>query len=150
MANIVLIRGDKGQVKLEILGYENTQASTIDDSNWLRARIDVVAGPFSGSIVAGLTTVELDSLYQQLAVAVRSLTGNIDFSAMEGNLQIIVKFARTGEVLLQGFVTPDGAERNVLYYEFHTDPITLEVAVQELRRLVTQFPIQHSIHKSVE
>lgn len=151
MGNTAVIRGDKGQIELEILDYENAQVTDIFDSNWLRARIDVVAGPFSGAIMAGLTTVELDSLYQQLAGAVESVAGGVKFETLEGELSIGIEFGQTGVARVQADVVAyDGEKKNALHCEFATDPITLEATVQGLQRLVTQFPIQHSLRTPLE
>ena len=145
MNNTALIRGDEGQLRLEILDYENTQAQTIHDANWLRVAVDVKAGPFSGSIGLALSAVELKTLYLELSRATETLTGSIDFTSMEGNLCLKVDFGRTGVVLMRGVVTPNEPEGNELHFQFHTDPAALEGAVQEFKRLAVQFPAKQSI-----
>jgi hypothetical protein len=145
MSNTMIIQGDKGRVRLEVIKYENMLAKSIDDANWLQAKLDVMAGPFSGSITLALTSNELELLHRKLSNAIKLLTGNIEFATMEGNLRLQMTFERTGEVLVQGSVTQDEAEENVLQYYFLTDPITLEAVVRDLERLVRQFPVKHFV-----
>jgi hypothetical protein len=145
VSNVAVLSGDKGQIRLEIIDYENRQAKTIEDANWLRASLHIDAGPFSGSITLGLTTIELEHLHQALAKSVVSLREAFDFVTIEGNLSLKVEFDRTGQVLVRGVVTPDESEENALRYGFHTDPITLERTAQALGRLTNQFPVKRSI-----
>jgi hypothetical protein len=61
MFNIAHIQGDKGQITVEVLGYENPTATDPDDANWLEAILKLKAGPFSGSLKLAMTTIELES-----------------------------------------------------------------------------------------
>lgn len=146
MDNSMVFHGDKGELRLQVLDYENTRAKIADDANWLRAKLDVKAGPFSGTISCGLTAIELNRLYQEISAATEALKDVVNFQSMEGNLSIQLEFQRTGTATLRGVITPYPAEANALHYEFHTDPISLEAAVQGLKRLVDHFPIRHAPH----
>ena len=145
MDNSVVFLGDKGKLRLDVLDYENKSAKAVDDANWLRAKLDVEAGPFTGTVSFGLTAVELDRLYQELAAATEALRGVVAFQNMEGNLSIQLEFQRTGTATLRGVITPYPAEANALHYEFRSDPISLEAAVKGLKRLVDHFPVKRAI-----
>ncbi|MES2222942.1 MAG: hypothetical protein V4587_18475 [Acidobacteriota bacterium] len=151
MTNTVLIRGDTGRISLEILGYENPMAKDISDLNWLRVKLDVVAGPFQGSVRVAVTTYELADFQQRLTGAVESVAGGVKFETLEGDLRVNIEFARTGVAGVQADVFAyDGGTRSSIHCEFETDPITLEATVQDLRRLAEQFPIQHSLRTPLE
>ena len=145
MGNTALLQGDKGQIKLEVIDYENRQPKTIEDANWLRAILHIEAGPFSGSVNLALTTGELELLHEKIAASGVSLKDVVDFTSMEGNLQLKVEFDRTGVASVTGIVTPDQAGENAIQYGFHTDPITLERAAHEFGRLTNQFPVKRLI-----
>ena len=140
MHESVMIAGDRVKLELEVLGRENFRSQNADDYNWLRANMNIIAGSFGGSITFGVTVPELTELYNQLADGVRTLSGEIRFVTMEGNWALNVTFERTGTAVLNGVVTSSLVEDNSLHYEFRTDGITLEAALQSLRRVLTQYP----------
>jgi hypothetical protein len=146
MSSTALIQGDTGRISLEILGYAYPMAKDINSLNWLRVKLDVVAGPFQGSVRIEVTTDELADFHQHLAGAVKSVAGGVKFETREGELSIRIEFARTGVARVKAdAVAYDGMKRSSIHCEFDTDPITLEATVQDLRRLAEQFPIQHSL-----
>jgi hypothetical protein len=144
MSSSAMLHGDKGHLRLEILGYENPHSKDFDDANWLEARLEVQAGPFSGSFKLALTTGELGSLYQQLAKANKTLSDRVDFTSMEETFSLKVEFSRTGAATLCGVTTPKGGQGNSLHYRFCSEPVTLEAAVSEFARLVERFPAKQS------
>ncbi len=131
-----VLKGDKGEVALEILNYENPGASSVEDSNWLRAVLHVHAGPFSGAIEFGMTTEELSLLYDQLSASTSTLSGKIRYATTEGNWELNVEFERSGSAIVSGVVTPRQAAGNALHYELLSDPISLEAAVKDLQLIV--------------
>jgi hypothetical protein len=145
MSGIALIIGDRGQLALEILGYENPQSQSVDDSNWLRATLKVRGGPFQGAISFGLMAEELAVLHEQLADAIKSLTGTVRFGTMEGNWAINLDFERSGTAVITGTVAADVSEKNLLCYEFRADGITLEAVVRDLGNLVSEYPAKSII-----
>jgi hypothetical protein len=146
MSESALIRGDAGELRLEILGYENPHATNVDDRNWLQARLEITGGPFSGSIELAITAFELAGLHQQLAEVTKSLIGSIRFETMESNWLLNLDFERTGTAVVSGMVIQNQAESNSLQYEFRTDGITLEGMVRDLGKMVAEFPVRQAIH----
>jgi hypothetical protein len=146
MDNVVILKGDKGQLDIEILKYENPNARTIDDANWLLGRLSISAGPFSGSIGVSMTTNELENLHRQLGMVTNNLRGQIDFASLEGNLRIRIHFGSTGTAVVTGIVTPDEADETALHFGFNADPINLEACVLSFGHLLQQFPVKHSIN----
>jgi hypothetical protein len=142
MSEAALLKGDKGKIKIEIFGYEYPIATDVDDSNWLQARLEVSAGPFTGSVEISITAAELAMLCRELTGVTKALTGNVRFETMEGNWTLYLDFQRTGTAVVSGVITPCQAQDNSLHYEFRTDPITLEGLVRDLSRMATIFPVK--------
>lgn len=140
----MLIKGHKGQIALDVKGYENPHASDPEDRKWLRATLEVHGGPFYGSIAIGLTIVEIERLYRLLEESLRTLNAGVHFVTVEGNWTINMGFERTGAVVVTGTVTPDEGEGNALNYQFSTDPITLESAVLDLSKVVRQYSLANA------
>jgi hypothetical protein len=145
MGTRTVLKGDKGEVALEILNYENPGALSLEDSNWLRAVLHVHAGPFSGAIEFGMTADELSLLYDQLAASTSTLSGRIRFATTEGNWELNVDFERSGTAIMSGVVTPRQAGGNALHYEFLSDPINLEAAVRDLQRMTKEYPVKTAL-----
>jgi hypothetical protein len=143
--NAATIRGDKGQLRLEIIGRENPRAQDLDDSNWLRASLEVKGGPFSGTIEFGITAAEIDGLYNELKSKISTLNGSIHFVTMEEDWVLDVVFERTGTVVVSGRVTTKRAQANSLHYEYRTDPITLESVVEDLRCITKSYPAYRAL-----
>lgn len=148
MGNLAIIRGDEGQIALEILGYENVQAQSVDDSNWLGAKLEVRGGVFSGAITFAMTAPELALLYQRVGSATKTLAERVHFQTTEGNWVLNLNFERSGGAVISGTVTPDPVQKNVLHYEFRSDGISLESLVQALGKLVAQYPVRHAVPAS--
>lgn len=148
MSNLAIIRGDEGQIALEILGYENAQAQSVDDANWLRAKLQIRGGPFSGAITFAMTAHELLLLYREVESATKTLTGSVGFQNMEGNWAMNLNFERGGGGIISGSVTSDPGQKNVLHYELHSDGISLEGFVQALGRLAAQYPVRDAVPAS--
>jgi hypothetical protein len=142
MSEAALLKGDNGGIKIEILGYENPNATNVDDSNWLPARLEATGGPFSSSIEIAITAAELAMLCRELTGVTKALTGNVRFETMEGNWTLNLDFERTGTAVVSGMITPSRAQDNSLHYEFRTDPITLEGLVRDLGKMATEFPVK--------
>ena len=79
MKDAASIKGDDGAVALQILGYENAQAQSVDDSNWLGARLEVQGGPFVGVIMFAITAPELARLCQQVKEVTKNVSGKCPF-----------------------------------------------------------------------
>ena len=137
------LSGDGGKLILDIHDYENSHALTVDDRNWLRASMQVIAGPFHGSISFALTAVELESLYRQVRELAKSLKGSMNFENVEGDWDMSLAFEGAFIAVLSGEVrSPDG-EGSALRYQIRTDPITLETWAEKLGALVRKYPVVH-------
>lgn len=139
------LKGDRGELTLEILDYENPRAQNTEDSNWLRANLTIQANPFFGSIEFGLTTDELALLSSQLSTVVSSLSGKVRFATMEGNWTLNVDFERSGTAIVSGMVESKRTLGNRLLYELHAEPIVLESVAGDLARMASMYPIKSAM-----
>ena len=142
MSMRTVLKGDRGELALEILDYENPRAQSVEDSNWLRANLTIQAGPFSGSIEFGLTTDELAVLSSQLSTVMSSLSGQVRFATMEGNWMLNVDFERSGTAIVSGMMTSNRTLGNKLLYELRADPIALEPVVGDVARMTSMYPVR--------
>src|ERR1700753_2654430 len=116
MSHTASIIGQGGKISIEVLGYENLHAPNPDDANWLTTKLSVEVGPFVGSFRAALTIYDLMVLYERLEGALSSLSGQFSFQSTEDNLTLEAKFARDGNVELEGVVQPSSSYKAALHY----------------------------------
>jgi len=145
MNSRMVLKGDIGEIALEVLRYENGQALNIEDKNWLRAILYVQAGPLFGKAEFGMTTYELSVLCRELSAGAKTLMGGIRHATTEGNWQLNIDFERTGTAQISGVLIPSMASNNALHYAFESDPISLESAVNQLRHLMQDYPIKTTL-----
>ena len=140
MSNQITIKGDEGEIILQILGRENVNASNLCDANWLRTTLSVRASSFSGTIEIGLWVPELVALRDRLEAILRNLTDGLQFESMESNWKFNVAFEITGAVIISGSVRKELTQDNMLHYEFRSDPISLELVARDIRRVTEAYP----------
>ena len=92
----------RDRIEVAVLGYERAPVGEYDDDNWLRVRITVHAGAFSGSYDAAFLTEELVRFRGQLEALYSSLRGEAEFTTLEEQLSLRLTGNGRGEVLLRG------------------------------------------------
>lgn len=140
MNNIASIAGQDGKLIVEVLGYENPQASNVDDANWLAVLLSAVVGPFAGKFRVAFTAYDLLALYEKLKTVTMAFSGSVFFQSTEGNLSLEVKFASNGTATLEGVIQPSASYKASLHFRFEIDAGALAAAVKELSTLVEHFP----------
>lgn len=139
----VPIEGSGGSISIEVLGYENPTASNDSDANWLRSRIRIAAGPFSGETDAALTTQDFVYFERELAEALRTLKGKATFQTDEDSLRFDVEMSSRGAATVSGAVKAGGGSQASLRFSFETDQSYLAQTKRALGEIVEHFPVQH-------
>jgi hypothetical protein len=142
MGDRVTIAGGPGKIVIEVFAYERRAAKNEDDANWLVTRVTVAVPPFSGSWDAAITTHELAIFQGELKIALASLSGTAKFRGMEGDLSLIIEFNKRGGAEVTGVSKPNGFLGTELHFDFETDQTFLKKTLQELEKVLQQFPVK--------
>lgn len=138
----VPIKGNGGSISIDVLGYENAAASNDSDANWLRSKIKVAAGPFSGETDAALTTQDFVYFERELAEVLRTLKGKATFQTDEDALRFEVEMSSRGTATVSGAAKAGGGLQASLRFSFETDQSYLAQTKRALAEVTENFPIQ--------
>lgn len=137
----VPIEGNGGSILIEVFGYENVAASNESDANWLRARIKIFAGPFSGVIDAALTTQDFFYFDRELAEVLRTFKGKAVFQTDEDWLCFEVEMGSLGTANVRGTAKAIGS-RSSLMFSFNTDQSYLTNTKRAVAEVTEKFSIR--------
>lgn len=140
----VPIEGTGGSISIEVLGYENAAASNESDANWLKSRIKVVAGPFSGEFDAALTTQDFVYFERELNELLRSLQGKATFQTDEEWLRFEVVMGSRGTCTVSGAAKTSSGSQASLRFAFESDQSWLAETMRALAEVVENFPVRQS------
>ena len=104
MPKTVVLRGDSGQVQIEVLNYERPASVDGSDANWLVCRCGVTVREFSCDVNLSLMTGDFVRFYRELDEALRSLKGTAGFTTAEAGLKFEVAFKSAGHADVSGIV----------------------------------------------
>lgn len=139
----ISIEGNGGSISIEVFGYENATASNDSDANWLRSRIRVAAGPFSGETDAALTTQDFVYFERELTEVLRTLKGKATFQTDEDSLRFDVEMGSRGTATVSGAAKASGGGSQAsLRFAFETDQSYLAQTKRALAEMVKHFPVQ--------
>jgi hypothetical protein len=130
------------QIEVEVIGYERSPVGEYYDDNWLRVRVSVVAGAFSGKYDAAFLTGELESFRKELDELYRTLKGTAKFSTMEDQLSLLFCGNGLGGILLKGAATDIAGIGNSLVFEIILDQTHLHNTLTELNLVTERFPVR--------
>ncbi len=138
----IRIRGEGGQIAVQVLGYERPAAGNLSDANWLNCSINVDISPFSGHYGASLSTQDFLAFGEELAVMSDRLAGEAKFDTDEGALSLRLVMEPLGELLIEGEAVVVGAIRAALKFTLHADQSYLGELRREVAAALNEFPVR--------
>jgi hypothetical protein len=102
----------------------------------LSSTVTIQAGGFLGSFRAFLSTTDLEKLHCQLRSALRTMDGTILFRDYEGELELLIKLHRDGNVLLRGIARPKRLPHGILHFSINSDHFELLRTLRELEAVL--------------
>jgi hypothetical protein len=143
--SVVEIAGDRARIRVEVLGYENTNAQTLDDANWLSSEVAFDIGGVRGALSAALTTHDFAHLHADLGSALDALTGEARLETYEDALALAVDLGGGGRASVSGRIRASEAPRVTVTFAFDSDQSYLARVRAELRALVRAYPVVTSL-----
>jgi len=145
MSKTVAIRGEGGQVQIEVLNYERPKSTEGSDANWLSCRCGLTVREFSCDVSLSLMTDDFVRFLGDLDEALRSLKGTAVFTTLEAGLKLEITFNAAGHANVFGTIQSQLSvvpSRTGLDFSFETDQSFLSYTVEGLRAVVQQFPVR--------
>lgn len=124
---------------LEVIKYD----SDLDwDKNWIKTKITVKGGPFSGQYYADMMTVDFEKFKQELSSLYDNLSGTANFENIEQALQLKIKGDGIGhfEVNVSAAANP-GINSVDLNFSMAFDQTEIKNLINQLDKITKAFPI---------
>lgn len=124
---------------LELIKYD----SDLDwDRNWIRTKVTVKGGKFSGQYIGEFMTVEFEKFKQELTRLHTNLKGFANFNDIEGYLELKIKGDGIGhfEVHVNACDQP-GVNATNLNFSMGFDQTELSELIDQINRITMKYPI---------
>ena len=145
MPETVFVRGNGGEVQVEVLDYERPTSKEGSDANWLVCRCRVTVREFISDVRLSLMSDDFVRFLRNLDDALRSLRGTAVFATAEEGLALEVRFKAAGHADVSGIVQSQLSvipSRTNLDFSFESDQSFLSETVKGLRALIQRFPVR--------
>ncbi len=125
---------------LELINYN----STLDwDNNWIKTRVTLKAGAFTGQYVTDMMTVDFERFKQELTPLYENLGGSASFSDLEQALELKIKGDGIGHFQLDVVACDSpGIYGSTLEFTMSFDQTILKSIANQLERITKAFPIK--------
>lgn len=142
MKTLRIGRQDHERLLFFVLGYERPYSGEFYDDNWLKARVEITVGSFSGSFDLSLTTQDFVSFLRQLDRLYQTLKGEAKFQTMESQMEFLLVCNARGGIEVSGYAIDRASDGNRLEFQFCIDQSYLVSTLRELREITAEFPIR--------
>lgn len=124
---------------MEFLKYD----SDIDwDKNWIKTRIFIKGGSFSGEYIANIRTVDFAGFKKSLGALYDNLSGSAEFYDIEEYLTLKIKGDGIGHFEMQVTACDKpGYEASYLNFTMHFDQTYIKGLVNNLNKITEVFPV---------
>jgi hypothetical protein len=130
-------------IRIEPLQTTYSNSDSDWDKNWINTKIMVVAGSFSGTYTADLTSFDFEYFKHDLRYLYDNLNGSVEFKDLEGYLQLSIKGDGIGHFNTKVICCDNpGIEGGELHFELSFDQTFIKSIVQNLNEITEKFPIK--------
>ena len=129
-------------VRLEPIELVNINSTLDWDNNFIKTKIILKGGAFSGQYIADIMTIDFEKFKQELGPLYDNLGGSATFADLEHALELKIKGDGIGhfEVNAKAFDKPN-IDRSVLTFTMSFDQTELKSIMNQLDRITKKFPI---------
>jgi hypothetical protein len=129
-------------VRLEPIELIDYKSSLDWDRNWIKTKIVIKGGAFSGQYQADIMTIDFEKFKQELSKLYDNLKGGAIFEDLEHALQLKILGDGNGhfEVKVKANDNP-GIERSELSFTLTFDQTQIKDLVNQLDKITKVFPI---------
>jgi hypothetical protein len=142
MAVFALGGESRDRIEVEVLGYERAPVGDYHDDNWLKVRVSISAGAFSGQYHAAFLTDELVAFRDELDTLYRSMRGDAKFSTLEKQLTLHISGNGRGEIYVRGAAVDVAGSGNRLEFALELDQTHVQHTLNQLSVVISAFPVR--------
>ena len=132
---------EKERLELVVHGYSCDEYDNEYDANWLHAVVSISSGAFKGSVTLNVMATELAVFTKQTSALFENLSGEAELTTLEDQLKIKLCGDGIGHICVSGYVRDQvGIGFNTLQYELAIDQTQLKSSIEELIKLLDEYP----------
>jgi hypothetical protein len=129
-------------ISITVIGLLVIDATSNWDKNWLKTKISVQAGAFSGIYDADLTTFDFENFKQDLNSLYENLNSEIEFKDLEGYLYMKIKGNGLANINAEISCSDDpGINAATLNFELNFDQTYIKPVIQRLNNITNKYPV---------
>jgi hypothetical protein len=135
------IRDRADVLRLEPLGYAYPNSDSDFDRHWVKTKVNVVGGAFSGEYIAELLTEDYEIIKSGLSALYENLKGKAVFANIDGSLKVEIEGDGLGhfEANVSACDRPClGAELNFI---LSFDQTSIKPMIKQLNDITRRFPV---------
>jgi hypothetical protein len=133
-------------IRVEALEFAYHDAEHEWDKNWLKSKVTVKAGRFSGTYSAEFMTIDFQKFKEDLAGLYDNLSGAAEFSGIEGYLTLKITGDGNGHLAMSVEANDSpGIYGNQLSFEMSFDQTYIKNIVNQLAQITQAFPVTGDI-----
>ena len=129
-------------IRIDLLNLTYPNAEDDWDRNWIKSKIKVKAGAFTGVFQAELMTTDFEKFKQEISKLYEKLDGRANFDTLEGQISIKIKGDGIGHFEADCFVMDFAGTGNKLDFEINFDQTMITDIVSQLDNITKVFPVQ--------
>jgi hypothetical protein len=138
----VELKGEGGQVIVEVHGYENPDAQDVSDANWLNCVVSADVAGFTASFPTSFTTHDFKQFREELSRVYSELKGKASFLTDEDAFRMTIDVASTGRVSVSGVLQTFGSPNVSMKFSFLSDQSNLATTNRALEAILAEFPVK--------
>lgn len=128
--------------RLEPFAYERTGSDNYYDDNWVRTKISVKGGSFSGQYEATMLASEFEYLQKGFSLLYDNLHGGLEFTDLEHNVTLKINGDGLGHFATEVTANYNNGEAySRLTFEINFDQSYIKPILAQLDRLTKEFPV---------
>jgi hypothetical protein len=138
----VSINDHGASISTEVSGYERPGVQDASDANWLKCRVAVNLGCFTGDYPATFETSDFVRFRDGLKTVLSAMSGSASFVTCEEALNCTIEMKRTGTARIKGVAQVHGHTTAALSFSFESDQSFFAQTLRELEAINEQFPVR--------
>jgi hypothetical protein len=135
----VILKGDTGSLKIDIIKRENASTNDFWDANWIEANIEIGVFGFSGKYEASFRVDDLYRFYNELVKLTKLEKTSAEFTTLENGLFFKCDANRRGAVTCTGKAI---SRDNILEFTIDTDLPSLALFERDLKLTLEKYPLK--------
>ena len=133
---------DRGDfVRVELIAWSYPGAEFSWDRNWIRSKVAIKAGGFSGQFDCELAATDFDGFKKELSVLYNKLDGTASFNTLEGQLEIKIKGDGNGHLKAECSAMDLAGMGNELMFTIDFDQTAIPRMIKQLEKIMETFPV---------